>query len=393
MPEPDLEDFAVDPSRVLYGIRRYWWIIVLCAVAGIVAALVVGGSQSVFDVELRESPSRARLSQRANGEIALLAFPALVGVMNSPERHAAVDQLAGTTVSYTASQTPSGLVALRVLAPSEKSAREASSSVVSVLNDWLLAEQREVVGQRVAELTQSAASVAEQLDSIDFSTGDDVTAILERSSLIGALVQEQRNLAELTTSLDQASPGSTQVRTATMSSSSRNKAILGFVAGALGGLTLAAGLGLARRRIRDATDLRRIAVSLPVFTTTSDASPSALAALVTGVVSEIGGAMRSRTSFAAVGDSTAELHDNMLRTSAQFGLGLERVGEGSDTATDDQMITLVAADAEWAEVLNTAAGSSVLMVVQNGDPMADVAEQLRLFRTARLPLLGCVLVS
>ena len=187
--EPDLDDFAVDPSRVTYGLRRYWWVIALCVVAGLLAALVPGTSPAAFDIELRESASRTRLGARPDGEIALLEFGALVDVMNSTDRQDAVDELAGEAVSYTASVTPTGLLALRVVAPSQESARQQSSYVVEVLDDWLLNEQREVVGQRVAELTQSTESLSEKIDSINFSTGDDVTAILERSSLIDALVQ------------------------------------------------------------------------------------------------------------------------------------------------------------------------------------------------------------
>lgn len=392
MSEPDLDDFAVDPSRVTYGLRRYWWVIALCVVAGLLAALVPGTSPAAFDIELRESASRTRLGARPEGEIALLEFRALVDVMNSTDRQDAVDELAGEAVSYTASLTPTGLVALRVVAPSEESAREQSSYVVEVLDDWLLDEQREVVGQRVAELTQSTESLSEKIDSINFSTGDDVRAILERSSLIGALVRDQRDLTQLTSALDQSSPGTTSVRTSISSGSSRNKVVLGVVAGALVGLAVAAGLGLARRRVRDATDLRRIVDPLPVFITTSDASPSATAALVTGVVAELGEELRSSISFAAVGESTRDLHEKMLQTSSKFGLGLERT-DGGNPAIHDQVLTLVAANADWAAVLDATAGSSLLMVVQNGDPIDDVTEQMKLFRTSRLPLVGCVLVS
>ena len=110
MPESDLADFEVDPSRVWYGIRRYWWIVVVCAVAGLVAGVNSGASQTVFDVELRESASRERLSGRENKEIGLLDFRSLVDVMNSPERHDLVDAAAGEAVTYSASLTPMALL-------------------------------------------------------------------------------------------------------------------------------------------------------------------------------------------------------------------------------------------------------------------------------------------
>lgn len=390
--EPDLEDYAVDPSRVLYGIRRYWWIIVIFAVVGALVGIANNGSRTVFDVELRQSPSRMRLVERANGEIALLPFLGLVDVMNSPDLQAAVDSFAGEAVEYSAASTPSGLVALRVVASSENSARKLSSDVVTVLNKWLSDEQRDIVGQRVSELTQSTDALAEKIDSIEFSTGDDVTAILERSSLIDALVQDQRDLAQLTVALNSDDPGSTQVRTAMSNTSSQDEAVLGFVAGVLVGLAIAAGLGLARRRVRDATDLRRIVGQMPVFITTVDASPSATAALVTGIVGELGGQLRSPTSVAGIGESTDDLVDRMLGTSSKYGLGLERA-EGDCVAADDQMFTLVAANADWAAALGTTPGSSVLLVVRSGEPIDTVTEQIRLFRVSRLPLIGCVLVS
>ncbi len=389
--EPILDDFVVDPSRVMYGVRRFWWVVAICATAGALATLSSGTSQTVFDVELRESASRTRLVQRPNQEIALIGFPALVGVMNSTERQDAVEEFAGEAVNYTVSLTPTGLVAVRVVGPSEEKARELSSSVLEALNDWLADEQREVVTQRVAELTQSTEFLAAKIESIEFSTGDDVTAVIERSALIYTLVNDQSDLSELASVLEQPAPGSSLVRTSTSSSTQRSL-LLGAVAGALLGLAIAAGMGLTRRRVRDATDLRRIADPLPVFVTTTNASPSETAALVTGVVAELGGKLRSHTWLTAVGESTGGLHSQMLHTSSHFGLGLASA-DGVDIAISDQMLTLVAADADWAAVLGAPAGSNVLLVVRNGDAVAAVAEQIRLFRTSRLPLVGCVLLS
>lgn len=391
VPESDLRDFEVDPSRVLYGVRRYWWIIVALAFAGLVAGVVSGSSQTVFDVELRESASRSRLGGRAYSELALLNFQSLVDVMNSPERHDAVDAAAREAVTYSASLTPSGLVALRVVAPTEETAREMSQDVVGVMNSWLADEQGEVVGQRVAELTQSTKSLGDEIEAIDFTTGDDVAAILERASLIDALVQDQRDLAQLTAALDQAAPGSTEVRTATASSSSRNQSLLGAVGGALVGLAIAAGLGLARRKIRDVTDVRRIVGPLPVFVSRAGASPSASAALVSGLMAEAGWDLRSRTRFTSVGTSVESLHETLLETSSKFGLGLEAADAHESTTA--QSLVLVAANADWADVLAGTAGSNVVLAVTNGDQMGDVQEQLRLLHASRLDLVGCVLVS
>jgi hypothetical protein len=260
------------------------------------------------------------------------------------------------------------------------------------MNDWLSDEQSEIVGQRVAELTQSTNSFARAIESINFTTSDDVTAILERAALISAFTEGQRDLAQLTAALDQAAPGSAPIRNAISSSSSRNSRALGAAAGALAGLALAAGLGLARRRVRDAEDLRRIVDPLPVFITNANASPSDTAALVTGVVAQSGRKLRSRTSLAAVGESTADLYESMLRTSSELGLGLQRA-DGDSAAADDQTLTLVAATAGWAAILEAMAHSSFVMVVDSGDSINDVAKQMQLFRTSRLPLVGCVLVS
>ncbi len=56
---------------------------------------------------------------------------------------------------------------------------QLSQDVVGVMNEWLTDEQREVVGERVAELTQSTESLGSEIEAIDFTTGDDVAAILE----------------------------------------------------------------------------------------------------------------------------------------------------------------------------------------------------------------------
>ena len=57
---------------------------------------------------------------------------------------------------------------------------EQSQEVVGAMNEWLADEQKEVVGQRVAELTQSTESLSSEIEAISFTTGDDVAAILER---------------------------------------------------------------------------------------------------------------------------------------------------------------------------------------------------------------------
>ncbi len=58
-----------------------------------------------------------------------------------------------------------------------------------------------------------------------------------------------------------------------------------------------------------------------------------------------------------------------------------------------QRLTLVAANADWGDVLAATERSNVVLVIGKRDRIDDVQEQLRLLRVFRLALVGCVLVS